>query len=69
LPVFSKRTALRKEIYEQVAQRWKQLGLPGEIPAVRAFEEDKKVVYHEVGGFEPGKQSGEKTAGDAATRK
>jgi 4-hydroxy-3-polyprenylbenzoate decarboxylase len=69
LPVFSKRTALRKEIYEQVAQRWKQLGLPGEIPAVRAFEEEKKVVYHEVGGFEPGKQPGEKTAGDAANKK
>jgi 4-hydroxy-3-polyprenylbenzoate decarboxylase len=69
LPVFSKRTALRKETYEQVAQRWKQLGLPGEIPAVRAFEEEKKVVYHEVGGFEPGKQPGEKTADGAADKK
>jgi len=29
------------------------------VPEVRAFEEDKKVVYHEVGGFEPGKQPGE----------
>jgi 4-hydroxy-3-polyprenylbenzoate decarboxylase len=26
---------------------------------VRAFEEEQKVVYHEVGGFEPGKQPGE----------
>jgi 4-hydroxy-3-polyprenylbenzoate decarboxylase len=69
LPVFSKRTALRKETYEQVARRWKQLGLPGEIPAVRAFEEEKKVVYHEVGGFEPGKQPGEKTADGAADKK
>ena len=59
LPVFSKRTALRKEMYDKVAGQWKKLGLPGQVPIVRAFEEDKKVVYHEVGGFEPGKQPGE----------
>jgi 4-hydroxy-3-polyprenylbenzoate decarboxylase len=59
LPVFSKRTALRREIYDQVAAEWKKLGLPGQVPEVRAFEEEKKVVYHEVGGFEPGKQPGE----------
>ena len=58
LPVFSKRTALRKEIYDQVAKRWQKLGLPGEAPTVRAFEEETKVVYHEVGGFEPGKKTG-----------
>ena len=23
---------------------------------VRAFEEDRNVIYHEVGGFEPGRQ-------------
>ena len=56
LPVFSKRTALSREMYDQVAQRWKELGLRGTIPSVRAFEEDKKVVYHEQGGFEPGKK-------------
>jgi 4-hydroxy-3-polyprenylbenzoate decarboxylase len=59
LPVFSKRTALRKEIYDQVAGKWNKLGLPGEAPGVRAFEQESKVVYHEVGGFEPGKQPGE----------
>jgi 4-hydroxy-3-polyprenylbenzoate decarboxylase len=59
LPVFSKRTALRKEMYDKVAGEWKRLGLPGQVPTVRAFEEEKKVVYHEVGGFEPGKQPGE----------
>ena len=59
LPVFSKRTTLRKEIYDQVAARWKKLGLPGQAPEVRAFEQQSKVVYHEVGGFEPGKQPGE----------
>ena len=56
LPVFSKRTTLRREMYDQVAERWKELGLRGTIPTVRAFEEDKKVVYHEQGGFEPGKK-------------
>ncbi|MBI2998851.1 MAG: UbiD family decarboxylase [Deltaproteobacteria bacterium] len=59
LPVFAKRTALRREIYDQVASRWRELGLPGEIPTVRAFEQETKVVYHEVGGFEPGHQPGE----------
>jgi 4-hydroxy-3-polyprenylbenzoate decarboxylase len=62
LPVFSKRTALRKEIYDKVAAEWKKLGLPGQAPTVRAFEEEKKVVYHEVGGFEPGKQPGEESS-------
>jgi UbiD family decarboxylase len=62
LPVFSKRTALRKEIYDKVAAEWKKLGLPGHVPSVRAFEEEKKVVYHEVGGFEPGKQPGEESS-------
>ena len=28
LPVFSKRTALRKEMYDKVAGEWKRLGLP-----------------------------------------
>jgi UbiD family decarboxylase len=59
LPVFSKRTTLRKEVYDQVAARWQELGLPGQIPSVRAFEEDRQVVYHEVGGFEPGAKPGE----------
>src|SRR5262249_13079216 len=38
LPMFSKRTALRREIYDQVSTRWASLGLPGEVPAIRAFE-------------------------------
>jgi len=56
LPVFSKRTALRKSVYDTVTSRWRELGLPGEVPTVRAFEADNKVVYHEVGSFEPGAQ-------------
>jgi len=59
LPVFSKRTTLRKPVYDKVAQRWKALGLPGTVPPVRAFEAEAKVAYHEVGGFEPGRQPGE----------
>ena len=58
LPVFSKRTALRKKVYDDIAARWITLGLPGRVPAVRAFENDTKVTYHEIGGFEPGHQSG-----------
>jgi len=67
LPVFSKRTTLRKPIYDRVAKRWQELGLPGTIPAVRAFEVADKVTYHEVGGFEPGKQPGEKKGGGTRT--
>lgn len=62
LPVFAKRTTLRREIYDQVAGRWQELGLPGRVPEVRAFEQESRVVYHEVGGFEPGKQPGEEGA-------
>lgn len=43
LRTFSKRTALRKATYDRVAARWKELNLPGSIPAVRAFEEDQKL--------------------------
>jgi len=59
LPVFSKRTTLRKKVYDQVAARWTELGLPGQAPTVRAFEAENAVTYHEVGGFEPGRQPGE----------
>jgi 4-hydroxy-3-polyprenylbenzoate decarboxylase len=54
LPVFSKRTALRREMYERVASRWSSLGLSGEALGVRAFETDQPVVYHEEGSFGPG---------------
>ena len=60
LPVFSKRTTLRKQVYDKVAARWRELGLPGKAPMVRAFESETTVTYHEVGGFEPGRQPGEK---------
>jgi UbiD family decarboxylase len=69
LPSFSKRTTLRKEVYDKIAGRWKALGLPGDIPKVRAFEADRKVVYHEVGGFEPGRQPEESKPETAPSRK
>jgi 4-hydroxy-3-polyprenylbenzoate decarboxylase len=55
LPVFAKRTTLRRQTYDRIAARWKELGLPGQIPQVRAFEEERAVVYHEAGAFEPGR--------------
>ncbi len=51
---------IRKEIYDSVTARWRQLGLPGQAPAVQAFEQEEKVVYHEEGGFEPGHEEREK---------
>src|SRR5205823_12320127 len=61
LPVFSKRTTLRESMYQSVASRWQELGLPGEAPPVRAFEADTRVVYHEEGAFEPGSHGREES--------
>lgn len=52
LPAFSKRTKLRKSIYDQVAERWSGLGLPGSIPNILAFEDEGGAsaaanVYHD----------------------
>ncbi|MGE0627460.1 MAG: UbiD family decarboxylase [Hyphomicrobiaceae bacterium] len=50
LPNFSVRTTLREDMYQQVADRWQELGLPGQIPQVRAFETDSGAyVYREEG--------------------
>jgi len=64
LPIFSKRTTLRKPVYDKVAGRWKELGLPGGIPPVQAFETDSRVTYHELGGFEPGHREARKESGE-----
>jgi UbiD family decarboxylase len=37
LDAFPKRTLLRKEVYTRVAQRWQELGLDGEPPALSDF--------------------------------
>jgi len=39
LSVFARRTAITREIYDQVSSRWKGLGLKGEPPQIRLFEE------------------------------
>ena len=44
------RTTLRKEVHDKVAARWKELGLSGTIPGIRAIEQAAKVPCHEVGG-------------------
>lgn len=54
LPVYSKRTMLRKDVYDAVAARWSDLGLPGQAPRVESFEGETRLPYHETGGFEPG---------------
>jgi 4-hydroxy-3-polyprenylbenzoate decarboxylase len=38
LKTFSKRSLLRKSVYDKVAARWKELGLPGTAPVVAAYE-------------------------------
>jgi 4-hydroxy-3-polyprenylbenzoate decarboxylase len=38
LPSFAKRTRLRKSIYDQVSERWSELGLPGKAPHLTNFE-------------------------------
>jgi UbiD family decarboxylase len=35
---FSPRTLLKKEMYQQVCARWKELGFEGEPPAIKTFE-------------------------------
>jgi len=35
---FSKRTRLKKEVYEKVKGRWKELGLKGEAPDIEFFD-------------------------------
>ena len=69
LPVFSKRTTLRKAVYDRVANRWKELGLPGGVPPVRAFETDSRVTYHELGGFEPSRQQALKKSKEQKSQK
>ena len=39
---FSKKSKLRKEIYDRVASRWLELGFEGTPPDVVSFEEDKE---------------------------
>jgi UbiD family decarboxylase len=53
IPVFSKRTRLRKSVYDKVSARWSDLGLPGKAPALISFEGEKSettgggALYHD----------------------
>ena len=38
IKTFSKRSMLRKSVYDKVAARWQELGLPGTVPTVAAYE-------------------------------
>jgi UbiD family decarboxylase len=38
LKSFSKRSLLRKSVYDKVAARWREFGLPGTVPGVSGFE-------------------------------
>lgn len=38
LKSFSRRSMLRKSVYDRVASRWTELGLPGSVPPVPAYE-------------------------------
>ena len=40
LKAFSKRARLRKETYDRVLRRWRELGFAGEAPKILTFEED-----------------------------
>ena len=37
---FPARTMVRRSVYDQVAERWSEYGLPGSAPGLRAFEEE-----------------------------
>jgi UbiD family decarboxylase len=69
LPVFSKRTTLRKSVYDKVAAKWKRLGLPDGIPAISVFESNSPVTYHELGGFEPGHGTSGKAIGNKTQKR
>jgi len=41
IPVFSKRTKLRKSTYDAVSLNWSDLGLPGSPPTISTFESER----------------------------
>ena len=50
LNTFSVRTTLRKDVYDKVAERWSDLGLPGAAPHLPVFEEQAAKATDLQGG-------------------
>jgi 3-polyprenyl-4-hydroxybenzoate decarboxylase len=73
IPVFSKRTKLRKSIYDKVADRWSEMGLPGAIPNILAFEAEGGTesanVYHDEKAMRDARDMQAGSAAKPATRK
>jgi hypothetical protein len=52
IAVFSKRTAVRREVYDRLAARWNAFGLPGEPPQLTTFQQDTQArALHEAVEF------------------
>ena len=51
--MFSLRTRLAREQYEQAVARWEELGLPQQPPRITTFEEATALSYHEAQEFAP----------------
>jgi 4-hydroxy-3-polyprenylbenzoate decarboxylase len=50
---FSKRTAVRREMYDRLARKWQRLGLAGDAPTLRAFHhDDDRPALHEAAEFD-----------------
>ncbi len=53
IATFSKRTAVRREVYDELAARWTELGLAGRAPDLRAFHDERAggPALHEAAEF------------------
>lgn len=59
IATFSKRTTIRRELYDQLSARWSELGLPGRPPELLAFHQDDAVhALHEAAEFGGERRSG-----------
>ena len=58
LNTFSVRTTLRQEIYDKVAERWGELGLPGATPRLTTFDDGDVEGHHLQGGRPEGRAGG-----------
>jgi 4-hydroxy-3-polyprenylbenzoate decarboxylase len=49
LESFSSRTTLTRPMWERIAARWSEFGLPGQAPELLAYDADAGAVrYHEA---------------------